>query len=160
MIGPSRPTASTAVGKASVVGGDLSRVSPERAGREVRSGLFTRLGIGCAGLVLIGGLAFLLFGQTALKRLVDHAFAKTRVMVVEALPAGERHDATARCDSFWTEVQAGRISESAAGRLQEYVRGMLEDNSVSEPEARGFLGLVSELREQMRVPAGSSPNPP
>jgi hypothetical protein len=121
----------------------------------MRSHVFTRLGIGCAGLLLVGALAFLVFGRTILKRLVDHAFVKTKAMVVEVLPADERLGATALCDSFWMEVQAERISESAAGRFQEYVRGMLADNAVSETEARAFLALLSELREQMRA----SPEP-
>jgi hypothetical protein len=122
----------------------------------MRSDVFTRLGLGCAALLLIGALVFLIFGRTILKRLVDHAFVKTKAMVVEALPIDERLGAAALCDSFWTEVQAERMSESAAGRFQEYVRGMLADNAVSQPEARGFLGLLAELREQMRVPPDSA----
>jgi hypothetical protein len=104
--------------------------------------------IGCAAVFLIVVIGLALALGPISRRISNSVFEKTTATVIEGLPEAERSAASERCEALWATIRSKGIPNQHLGafkEFQKYTFTILEDHTVSEPEAREFLARAEKL---------------
>jgi len=114
--------------------------------------MLMKLRLGCIGTVLLTVLFLVVFWRPIAERMTDWTFEQTTEHVTAALPEAERGEAAELCERLFTNVRERGIPERHRERFTEFRKaafGMLQNNEVTEEEARDFVERVRDILDEM-----------
>ena len=114
--------------------------------------MYTKIKLGCITTAIVLGLAALIFFRPISRKMTDWTFDQTTRHVAAALPFEERAEAEAICEELWTRVKTDGVPPEHTERFSDFRKetfGMLQNNEVTEDEAREFVERVRAVLEDL-----------